>query len=208
MECCFRRTHLPELRVLYPADHDGAAQEVGCLDPPPSKNKIQQQTATVLAGTSAVLVRTERERERAPKPTREETTMRVQRPQRGKTRRMAALDHHLLHRWSGIASGLLFLHLHFLFLVPSWTAAAPLEDLVVSLPDLDPDAPPLKLPTPHFSGFLDATKGCDTTRNGAYCKIHYWLALAEGPDPWTKPVVLWLNGAFVGVAVCCVALRG
>ena len=134
--------------------------------------------------------------------------MRVQRPQRGKTRRMAALDHHLLHRWSGIASGLLFLHLHFLFLVPSWTAAAPLEDLVVSLPDLDPDAPPLKLPTPHFSGFLDATKGCDTTRNGAYCKIHYWLALAEGPDPWTKPVVLWLNGAFVGVAVCCVALRG
>jgi hypothetical protein len=74
--------------------------------------------------------------------------------------------------------------------------AAPLEDWVQELPGLDPAAgdPPIRTPTPHFSGYLDASKGCDLSKNGRYCKLHYWLALAEGPNPETKPVVLWLNG--------------
>jgi hypothetical protein len=72
--------------------------------------------------------------------------------------------------------------------------SAPLEDLVIELPGLNAgDDDPIKTKTPHFSGFLNATEGCDSAKNG-YCKIHYWLALAEGPHPETKPVVLWLNG--------------
>ena len=65
--------------------------------------------------------------------------------------------------------------------------SAPLEDLVEYLPLYG------RPPTPQFSGYLDATAGCDTTVNGAYCKLHYWMALAE-EDPLNKPVVLWLNG--------------
>jgi serine carboxypeptidase-like clade 1 len=67
------------------------------------------------------------------------------------------------------------------------TAAAPLEDLVEYLPDYG------RPPTPHFSGYLDATAGCDTATNGESCLLHYWLALAED-SPMTKPTVLWLNG--------------
>lgn len=50
-----------------------------------------------------------------------------------------------------------------------------------------------KTPTPHFSGFLDASDGCDTATNGPVCQLHYWLALAEH-EPASAPVVLWLNG--------------
>lgn len=50
--------------------------------------------------------------------------------------------------------------------------AAPLNDLIIELPDYG------RPPTPHFSGYLDASAGCDTDINGPICKIHYWLALA------------------------------
>lgn len=66
--------------------------------------------------------------------------------------------------------------------------AAPLHDLVEELPDYG------RPPSPQFSGYLDATQGCDLAKNGPICKLHYWLTLAEGPDPLDKPVVLWLNG--------------
>jgi len=65
--------------------------------------------------------------------------------------------------------------------------SAPLDDLVESLPDYG------RPPTPFFSGYLDGTDGCDTDVNGEYCKLHYWLALAE-EDPMQAPTVLWLNG--------------
>lgn len=48
-------------------------------------------------------------------------------------------------------------------------------------------------PTPQFSGYLDASEGCDQSRNGPVCQIHYWFALAEH-NAATAPVVLWLNG--------------
>ena len=51
-----------------------------------------------------------------------------------------------------------------------------------------------RTPTPQFSGYLDATDGCDTEANGDYCRLHYWFAMAETEDPMTDPVVLWLNG--------------
>jgi hypothetical protein len=71
------------------------------------------------------------------------------------------------------------------------THAVPHEDLVESLPLFG------EPPTPMYSGFLDATEGCDTTVNGEYCKLHYWLAAAEGDSCFcddSKPVILWLNG--------------
>jgi cathepsin A (carboxypeptidase C) len=76
-----------------------------------------------------------------------------------------------------------------LLLLPylSSVSSAPLQDLVESLPDYG--APP----TTMFSGYLDATPGCDTSVNGRYCYIHYWLALAKH-DAMNQPVVLWLNG--------------
>ncbi|CAD7959503.1 unnamed protein product [Amoebophrya sp. A120] len=46
-------------------------------------------------------------------------------------------------------------------------------DEVSSLPNYGPP------PTKQYSGFLDATKGCDTEKNGRYCRLHYWLALSE-----------------------------
>jgi len=61
------------------------------------------------------------------------------------------------------------------------------EDMIQSLPDFGPT------PTPHYSGYLDASAGCDLATNGPICKTHYWLALAE-TSPLSKPVVLWLNG--------------
>jgi serine carboxypeptidase-like clade 1 len=66
--------------------------------------------------------------------------------------------------------------------------AAPLEDLIEHLPGYG------RPPTTQFSGFLDATAGCDTSVNGKYCKLHYWLNLASADDPLKSPVVLWLNG--------------
>lgn len=66
--------------------------------------------------------------------------------------------------------------------------SAPLEDLVESLPMFG------RPPTTMFSGFLDASEGCDIETNGPVCKLHYWLAMAETEDPTNAPVVLWLNG--------------
>lgn len=82
--------------------------------------------------------------------------------------------------------------------------AAPLEDLIEALPMWGRTA------TPHFSGYLDASEGCDIETNGPICKIHYWLALASNDDvekdssgddedasfayAYEKPTVLWLNG--------------
>lgn len=63
----------------------------------------------------------------------------------------------------------------------------PVEDLVDELPDYG------KPKTAHYSGYLDASKGCDLLTNGPTCKIHYWLAFAD-EDALNKPVVLWLNG--------------
>ena len=50
---------------------------------------------------------------------------------------------------------------------------APLNDLIVELPGYG------QTPTPQFSGYLNGIKGCDVTKNGPICKIHYWLALAD-----------------------------
>ena len=66
--------------------------------------------------------------------------------------------------------------------------ALPESDLVNSLPLFGPP------PTPHYSGYLNATDGCDTSVNGDSCQIHYWMALAQGSDWKSKPVVLFLNG--------------
>jgi carboxypeptidase C (cathepsin A) len=66
--------------------------------------------------------------------------------------------------------------------------ALPEQDRVESLPLFGPP------PTPHYSGYLNATDGCDLTVNGDSCQIHYWMALAQGSDWQTKPVVLFLNG--------------
>jgi carboxypeptidase C (cathepsin A) len=77
--------------------------------------------------------------------------------------------------------------LFFLLSAFALAASAPLADLVETLPMYG------RPPTPQFSGFLDASGGCDTKTNGPVCKLHYWLALAES-DPLDAPVVLWLNG--------------
>lgn len=73
-----------------------------------------------------------------------------------------------------------------LSLFPSTSVAAPLGDLVEYLPDYG------RPPTPQFSGYLNATAGCDVDANGE-CYLHYWMAMAE-EDPLEKPVVMWLNG--------------
>jgi len=62
-----------------------------------------------------------------------------------------------------------------------------LDDLIEELPGFG------RTPTPHFSGYLDGSDGCDVETNGPLCQIHYWLALAE-KDAESAPVVLWLNG--------------
>jgi len=66
-------------------------------------------------------------------------------------------------------------------------SSAWLDDLIGELPDFG------RTPTPHFSGYLDGSDGCDVDTNGPLCQIHYWLALAES-DARNAPVVLWLNG--------------
>eukprot|EP00980_Cylindrotheca_fusiformis_P002200 scaffold504_cov109-Cylindrotheca_fusiformis.AAC.6 len=80
--------------------------------------------------------------------------------------------------------------LSILFAAAGNVAAFPKEDLIEELPSYG------KTPTPHYSGYLDASKGCDIFTNGPICKIHYWFAMAEGGDDVAlkKPVVLWLNG--------------
>ena len=54
--------------------------------------------------------------------------------------------------------------------------AAPLNDLIIELPGYG------RPPTPQFSGYLNASAGCDIDLNGPICKIHYWLALAANDD--------------------------
>jgi serine carboxypeptidase-like clade I len=66
--------------------------------------------------------------------------------------------------------------------------AAPVDDLIETLPLYG------KTPTVQYSGYLNATDGCDTSINGQ-CYIHYWFVAAEGKccdEP--KPTILWLNG--------------
>jgi cathepsin A (carboxypeptidase C) len=67
--------------------------------------------------------------------------------------------------------------------------AAPLEDLVENLPSFG------KPPTPQFSGYLDASKGCDQATNGPVCKLHYWLALSDDKvkNPIDAPVRMAAN---------------
>lgn len=74
-----------------------------------------------------------------------------------------------------------------LTLLPLLVGSAPLEDIVETLPDYG------RLPTTQFSGFLNASAGCNVTANGN-CYLHYWMALAEAENPMEKPVVLWFNG--------------
>lgn len=77
--------------------------------------------------------------------------------------------------------------------------AEPIADRVVELPLFGTP------PTPHYSGYLNATAGCDIAINGNSCQIHYWMALATNDkdddnkhimdNGWqTKPVVLFMNG--------------
>mmetsp|Transcript_4896 Transcript_4896/g.10821 ORF Transcript_4896/g.10821 Transcript_4896/m.10821 type:complete len:678 (+) Transcript_4896:398-2431(+) len=86
--------------------------------------------------------------------------------------------------------------------------AAPVDDLITDLPGWG------KTPTPQYSGYLDASKGCDIETNGPVCKIHYWLAMADenedqdqnqvdatesnpkpkAPATTKTKTVLWLNG--------------
>ena len=73
------------------------------------------------------------------------------------------------------------------FLLVTACHAAPVEDKIVSLPMYGPP------PTAHFSGYLNATHGCDTSVNGE-CYLHYWFAAGEGSCCEPKPTVLWLNG--------------
>jgi hypothetical protein len=84
------------------------------------------------------------------------------------------------------------------------TTAAPLEDRIENLPGYGSP------PTPQYSGYLDASEGCDKLKNGPICKIHYWLAMADDEhytnnknsnnnknnnyNDASKPTVLWLNG--------------
>ena len=72
-------------------------------------------------------------------------------------------------------------------------SAAPLEDLVQHVPGYG------RPPTTQFSGFLNATDGCNTEVNGE-CYLHYWLAMADTTGSSSSssskppPVILWLNG--------------
>jgi serine carboxypeptidase-like clade I len=99
-----------------------------------------------------------------------------------------------------------------------WCAALPnARDRIVSLPFLD-----LPFPSPQYSGYLNATKGCGSdvlhssnSSNGGpiICQIHYWFIAAEehgrnnnGDDsptqqqqqPYTMdpntPLLVWFNG--------------
>ena len=71
------------------------------------------------------------------------------------------------------------------------TTAAPEADAVVSYPGFGPP------PTPHYSGYLDASAGCDTDKNGPECQLHYMLAMAEDVDSTrdeAAPTIVWFNG--------------
>lgn len=60
----------------------------------------------------------------------------------------------------------------------------PSADEVTSLPGWDGE-----LPSRQFSGYLTV----NTTKH-----MHYWMVESEN-DPTTDPVVLWLNGWFIGI---------
>jgi len=79
----------------------------------------------------------------------------------------------------------------FLVFATTSTTAAPEADEVVSYPGFG--APPTK----HYSGYLDASDGCDTEKNGPECQLHYMLAMAEEVDAdsdTVAPTVVWFNG--------------
>ncbi len=78
------------------------------------------------------------------------------------------------------------------------TTAAPEADEVVSYPGFGPP------PTKHYSGYLDASDGCDTKKNGPECQLHYIIAMAEeagvdsdsksGEEDVAAPTLVWFNG--------------
>jgi serine carboxypeptidase-like clade I len=88
------------------------------------------------------------------------------------------------------------------------TRSAPAATTAANTAAVDPDqikTLPLfgRPPSPQWSGYLNATAGCDTTVNGNDCQLHYWLALAEEEEEDgrgtknhnnKKPLILWLNG--------------
>ena len=70
------------------------------------------------------------------------------------------------------------------------TWGTPLDDLIDELRSFG------RPPTPMFSGYLDASGGCDNSANGPVCKIHYWLAMADDShyvenDPNYQPQSGW-----------------
>jgi carboxypeptidase C (cathepsin A) len=70
---------------------------------------------------------------------------------------------------------------HSLFLLfPSFSASAPSEDEIKSLPGWSGS-----LPSRQFSGYL--------TAGGGDRHLHYWFVESEY-NPSKAPVVLWLNG--------------
>ena len=56
------------------------------------------------------------------------------------------------------------------------TTAAPAADEVKSYPGFGVP------PTPHYSGYLDASDGCNTKKNGPECQLHYILAMADADE--------------------------
>lgn len=71
------------------------------------------------------------------------------------------------------------------------TSALALLCLAQAAPESDavPELPLYGVPpAPMYSGFLNAS----AVEPGTF--LHYWLALAESPDAWNMPLVLWLNG--------------
>ena len=74
------------------------------------------------------------------------------------------------------------------------TTAAPAADEVKSYPGFGVP------PTPHYSGYLDASDGCNTKKNGPECQLHYILAMADADEAdvdsseEVAPTVVWFNG--------------
>jgi serine carboxypeptidase-like clade I len=61
------------------------------------------------------------------------------------------------------------------------------DDRIHSLP-----LAPSVLPSPQFSGFLNASAGCGD--NGPICQVHYWFITAENATDSAAPLMLWFNG--------------
>eukprot|EP00934_Nitzschia_sp_Nitz4_P007792 Nitzschia sp. Nitz4//scaffold84_size84139//2332//4211//NITZ4_005191-RA/size84139-augustus-gene-0.37-mRNA-1//1//CDS//3329559012//7782//frame0 len=86
------------------------------------------------------------------------------------------------------------LALALLFAAPTSSSSPNIVSDGVWLSDLIEELPGYGVPpTQHFSGFLNASEGCNLALNGPECNLHYWFALSES-DPTKDPVVLWLNG--------------